>query len=164
MPSVEKYENNKGDRQLHLPPSVNNEASTRAFNKTLTRRSNHLHGVSPLKVGSLSCIDMELLAKHRHGASTKHLCRALANLKTGFSPSMQVLFTPCYERSAVVSALRRCPPRSAPRCPWGRHRGPRRCRHPCPRRRQWPHAPWRWPGRCGCRNACRPGEWPRAGR
>ena len=77
----------------------------------------HQHGVSPLKVGSLSCIDMELLAKHRHGASTKHLCRALANLKTGFSPSMQVLFTPCYERSAVVSALRRCPPRSAPRCP-----------------------------------------------
>lgn len=91
MPTVEKYENNKGDRQLHLPPSVNNEASTRAFNKTLTRRSNHQHGVSPLKVGSLSCIDMELLAsidmeliaKHRHGASTKHLCRALANLKNG---------------------------------------------------------------------------------
>ena len=40
--SVEKYENNKGDRQLHLPPSVNNEASTGAFNKTSTRRSNHL--------------------------------------------------------------------------------------------------------------------------
>lgn len=143
MPTVEKYVNNKGDRQLHPPPFVNNEASTGAFNKTLTRRishlqeelfpalciekppSNHQHGVSPLKVGSLSCIDMELLAKHRHGAfgqhrhgaSTKHLCRALANLKTGFSPSMQVLFTPCYERSAVVSALRRCPPRSAPRCP-----------------------------------------------
>lgn len=117
MPAVEKYVNNKGDRQLHPPPYVNNKASTGAFNKTWIRRNSHLHEVSPLKVGFLSCIAMELLAKRQHGASTKHLCRALANLKTGFSPSMQVSFTHRYERSAVVSALRRCPPRSAPRCP-----------------------------------------------
>ena len=31
MPAVEKYGNNKGDRQLRPPPSVNNEASACRF-------------------------------------------------------------------------------------------------------------------------------------